>query len=246
MLTARSILSLWATSTATQCSAALPTIATTITPMKNSLRPTDSDASAIEPTRTSDITPTATPAIASITTDRRTLQPSVSSCCVRGVEEVAVGPQREEETGRRRSRSARAATATDSRSTSSRSRRARRRDRRQPAALGELEDRRHQQRRGREEEHQRLHAGGGRVEALPLAADAADQHRGAHDEQDVADDRADDRGLHDLVQPLAEREQRDDQLGRVAEGDVQQPADARARARRQLLGRECPSAPPWG
>ena len=63
MLTARSILSLRATRTATQCSAALPTIATTITPMKNSERPTASEASEIEPTRISDITPTAIPAI---------------------------------------------------------------------------------------------------------------------------------------------------------------------------------------
>ena len=75
MLTARFILSLLATRTATQCSAALPTIATTMTPMKNSLRPTDSEASEIEPTRISDIRPTARPAIASIPTERRTLQP---------------------------------------------------------------------------------------------------------------------------------------------------------------------------
>ena len=39
MFTARSILSFMATSTATQCSAALPTMATTMTPMKNSLSP---------------------------------------------------------------------------------------------------------------------------------------------------------------------------------------------------------------
>jgi hypothetical protein len=41
-------------------------------PTKNVERPTDSDASVIEPTRISDMTPTATPAIASITTLRRT------------------------------------------------------------------------------------------------------------------------------------------------------------------------------
>ena len=79
MLTARSILSLRATRTATQCSAALPTIATTITPMKNSERPTASEASEIEPTRISDITPTAMPAMNSISTERRTLQPRPSS-----------------------------------------------------------------------------------------------------------------------------------------------------------------------
>src|ERR687886_2523171 len=75
MLTARSILFLAATSTATQCSAALPTNATTIAPMKNWLRPTDLAASEIEPTRSSDMTPTAMPATASIDTDRLTLQP---------------------------------------------------------------------------------------------------------------------------------------------------------------------------
>ena len=79
MLTARSILSLRATRTATQCSAALPTIATTTTPMKNSERPTDSEASVIEPTSTSDITPTRTPAIASAITEVRTDQPQLSS-----------------------------------------------------------------------------------------------------------------------------------------------------------------------
>ena len=42
MLTARSILSFHATRTATPVLGRVPTIATTITPMKNSLRPTDS------------------------------------------------------------------------------------------------------------------------------------------------------------------------------------------------------------
>ena len=41
----------------------------------------------------------------------------------------------------------------------------------------------------------------------------------------LPEDRADDRGLHDLVEALAEREQGDDQLGRVAEGHVEQAAD---------------------
>ena len=62
-----------ATSTATQCSAALPTIATTTAPMKNSLRPTDLAASEIDPTRISDMPPTATPPSASASTERRVL-----------------------------------------------------------------------------------------------------------------------------------------------------------------------------
>jgi hypothetical protein len=72
MFTVRSILSRSAKQTATQCSAALPTTATTMMPTKNVERPIDSDASVMEPTRTSDMTPTATPAIASRTTLRRT------------------------------------------------------------------------------------------------------------------------------------------------------------------------------
>src|SRR5947209_2062201 len=48
MLIARSILSLSATATATQCSAAFPTIPTTKTPMKKGESPTDFDAPTIE------------------------------------------------------------------------------------------------------------------------------------------------------------------------------------------------------
>src|SRR4051794_3097970 len=72
MLTDRSILSFVAKNTATQCSAALPTIATTITATKNADSPIDFDPSSIEPTRISDITPTATPATASQVTALRT------------------------------------------------------------------------------------------------------------------------------------------------------------------------------
>ena len=101
MLTARSILSLWATRTATQCSAALPTIATTITPMKNSLRPTDSEASEIEPTRISDIRPTASAGDRQHR-DRAAYAPAESGLLlvlVHGVEQVAVRLQREEQPG---------------------------------------------------------------------------------------------------------------------------------------------------
>ncbi len=70
MFTDRSILSLAATSTATQCSAALPTIATTNTPTKNSDSPMSWLASSIEPTRISLIRPTSTAAPASMSTAR--------------------------------------------------------------------------------------------------------------------------------------------------------------------------------
>src|SRR5215475_9175873 len=72
MLMEMSILSLEAKYTATQCSAALPTIATTITPTKKGDSPIVSDASVIEWTRISDIQPTAAPAMASMSTLLRT------------------------------------------------------------------------------------------------------------------------------------------------------------------------------
>ncbi len=106
----------------------------------------------------------------------------------------------------------------------------------QALALDQLEDRRHDQRRGGEQQHRGLHAGAGAAEGLLFAAQPAEEHRGAEHEQDVADDRADDRGLDHLVQALAEGEEGDDQLRRVAESDVEQAADARPRTRRQLLG----------
>ena len=45
------------------------------------------------------------------------------------------------------------------------------------------------------------------------------------------------RGLHDLLQPLAQREERDHELGEVAERHVEEPADAGAGPRRELLRR---------
>ena len=84
MLIDKSILFRSAKYTATQCSAALPTIATTITPTKNGESPMFCEASVIDPTRISDITPTAAPAIASMMTLRRTVHgspPWSSSSC---------------------------------------------------------------------------------------------------------------------------------------------------------------------
>ena len=65
----------------------MPTIATTMMPTKNGDSPIDADASVIEPTRISDITPTATPAIASIPTALRTDHgsPSCSSATSGGL-----------------------------------------------------------------------------------------------------------------------------------------------------------------
>ena len=184
------------------------------------------------------MTPTATPAIASMS-DRaldRPGSPALLLALARGVEQRAVRLEAEEQArGVREEQDHR-----DDR---------RHRldvvgvvdlllaDARQAAAVDELEDRRQDERRAGEQEHQHLDVGGGAVEELALALGAADEHRRAHDEQDVAEDRADDRGLDDLLQALAQREERDDELGEVAERDVQEAADARAGAVRELLGR---------
>ena len=107
---------------------------------------------------------------------------------------------------------------------------------RQTLALDDLEDRRHDQRGRREDQHRRLRRCGSAVEGLLIAAQAADEHRGAQHEQHVAQDRAHDRRLDHLLQPGQEREEGDQQLGQVAERHVEQAPDAGAQAIRQLLG----------
>ena len=64
----------------------------------------------------------------------------------------------------------------------------------------------------------------------------AGDERQAQDQEQVAEDAAGDRRLHQLHQPRAERHDRDDQLGRVAEGGVEQAADGRAGAVGEVLG----------
>ena len=83
----------------------------------------------------------------------------------------------------------------------------------------------------------RHHARAGGVELEVLVLETAGEARRAQDEQDVADDRAGERRLDDAVVALLERDQGDDELGGVAEGGVQEPADAFARALGQVLGR---------
>src|SRR5258708_27421200 len=74
MLIERSILSFIAATTATQCSAALPTIATTNMPMKNCEMPSSLEACSTEPTSVSLATATSTAAAANTQTARLTLQ----------------------------------------------------------------------------------------------------------------------------------------------------------------------------
>jgi hypothetical protein len=90
----------------------------------------------------------------------------------------------------------------------------------------------------------------GRLEAQP-----ANEEGDAERERQVREDRADDRRSHHVEEPRAERYQGDDQLGRIAEGGVEEPRRRRAavlereRDRNQreqpvdrgLHGREAPS-----
>ncbi len=216
-------------------------------PTKNGDRPIDSDASLIEPTRISDITPTATPAQRQ--RDHALLhRPRLADVVllgVGGVEEVLVRAQGEDQPGdvgeqqhdrhadRHRLEVVRELLGLLGRV-------------REPAADHQLEDRRHDQRHAGQQQHQRLRVGRRAVERLALALEAADQHRRAHDEQDVAEDRAHQRRLDDLLQALAQREEGDDQLGRVAERHVEEPADAGARRAPPAPRSRGPSAPPSG
>jgi hypothetical protein len=70
------------------------------------------------------------------------------------------------------------------------------------------------------------------VEARP-----AQQERHAEREQQVGEDGAGERGAHHVEQPRAQRDHGDDQLGGIAEGRVEQPAERVARVGRELLGR---------
>ena len=85
--------------TALLCSAALPTTATTMTPMKTLVMPKAAAASCTEPTRISLIQAIRTVAPASVSSARFRLQAPAgcgSACSLAG-EELFVGAQREEQ-----------------------------------------------------------------------------------------------------------------------------------------------------
>ena len=217
-------------------------------PTKNGDSPIDSDASLIEPTRISDITPTATPASASISTALRT-RPRLALVLlgrVGRVEEVAVGPEREHQPGevgdqqhdRHGDREVLDVAAEVDFAFSSGP------GSPPPCTSWKIAG------------IASAAAASSSMSACTLAAVRSNvwrsrlrpptQHRGAHHEQDVAEDRADQRGLDDLLQPLVQREQGDDDLGRVAEGDVEEAADARARSASRAARSPAPSAPRSG
>lgn len=57
-------------------------------------------------------------------------------------------------------------------------------------------------------------------------------------QEQVADDAAGNRGLHQFHMPLVERDDRDDELGRVAEGGIEEAAECRTRPIGEFLGAE--------
>ena len=77
---------------------------------------------------------------------------------------------------------------------------------------------------------------GAAAEALDAVAQAAGEERQAEDEQAVGEDRPDERGLDDDDQPGLEREERDEQLGQVAEGRLEDAGLARAEPVAELVG----------
>ncbi|MNQ58281.1 hypothetical protein D3C85_724730 [compost metagenome] len=71
---------------------------------------------------------------------------------------------------------------------------------------------------------------------LLLVPQPPGEHGGAQHQQDIADDGADDGGLHHVVQAGTQCAEGDDQFGGVAERGIEQSAHALAGALRQLLG----------
>src|SRR5262245_12108373 len=64
----------------------------------------------------------------------------------------------------------------------------------------------------------------------------AGQHRSAQYQQDIADNGTGDRRLHHVMQSGPQGSERNDQLGRITEGRVQEPSDSFAHVFGKLFG----------
>jgi hypothetical protein len=104
------------------------------------------------------------------------------------------------------------------------------------AALGVVEERRHEQRDQREDHQARLQADALGIELELALAGASDDDREAEAEERIADDRAGDLRLDDVRVPFEQHEDREHELGGVAERRVQQAADRRTGPVRDLPG----------
>ena len=83
----------------------------------------------------------------------------------------------------------------------------------------------------------RVHRGGLGTETLEVVPQAPDEQRHAEDEQEVAQDRSGQGGLHDLDLVPKDEQDRDDQLRDVPERRVEQPSSTRTGVDRELLRR---------
>jgi hypothetical protein len=92
---------------------------------------------------------------------------------------------------------------------------------------GCVENRRHTDGDHGQNQHGGVHAGVFAAEALHAMFQPAQQHAQAQNQQDIAQHRADQRGLDQLHLAGADGDDGDDQLGRVAQGGVEQAAEAR-------------------
>ena len=73
------------------------------------------------------------------------------------------------------------------------------------------------------------------VEPLGAVLESANEERRSEDEQQIGENRADERGLDDVDQSGAQRKDGDEQLGQVAERRLQDAGGARAKAISQLF-----------
>jgi hypothetical protein len=119
-------------------------------------------------------------------------------------------------------------------------------DRRRPrvelAVDREIEHRGHRQRDDREKEQGGGVGRRGPIEFLRAASEAADEERCAEHQQQVADDAAGNRGFDQADAPVVERDDRDDQLGGVAERRVEKSPERRTGPACELLGAEADQA----
>jgi hypothetical protein len=84
------------------------------------------------------------------------------------------------------------------------------------------------------------------VEALQAIPEAACGERETKDEDAVCQDRADERGLHEVDQTRVQREQRDEQLRQVAERRLNGAGARRAESAAELFGRRSDCASECG
>jgi hypothetical protein len=105
------------------------------------------------------------------------------------------------------------------------------------AALGVVEDRRQQERDDDQDQHAAEHARPLALESLPRSAPATGHDAQAETQQAVSDQRAGDLGLDDVLPTRHQDEHGKDQLRHIAERDIEQATDRRARDASDLLGR---------